>query len=351
MASAFPVLAMAYIVARLGVRATDVIDLSFREGLWSVYIPVGKTQDDEDRQLDFEQYVYKRLTEYYNSFEYAVFSMMAGGTTFIIGYILAQQLQVPEIGDPWVIKKPIWAIVTGSGFFGAYSGSVVLMLRRYGTFNLSPTMFLQVFVVLVAGTSFGCCFSFIFPLGAKSAVLPFVVSFLSAINTSFLSQEVRRQYAQLTGHQLPEDIESDLPEMVQNAEVVEALKRMSINSIRELSFSDPIRLYFNVPQELRTTRAMLDEAVLRANFQNSLAELREVHISCFSQLVLRLEPTFDNGAVNWPRETPRIIDEGGVRDEALLKACRDLISAGVHHVLLGLLISDYRREFFSRRDE
>ena len=346
-ALAFPILAMTYFVARVGVRANDVIALSHREDVWSVYISADKAEDDEDRQLDFEQYVYNRLTEYYNAFEYAIFSVLAGSTTFVLGYILANQLQVPTTTDGlWVVEEPIWAIVTGSGFLGAYSGSVVLMLRRYGTFNLSPTMFLQAFVVLVSGTSFGSCLNLVFPFGTTSAILSFLVSFLSAINISFLSQEVRRQYSQLTGHQLPEDIESDLPEMVRNSDVVEALKRMSINSIRELSFSDPIRLYFNIPQELRTTVAMLDEAVLRANFQICLAELQKVHISCFAQLVLRLGPTFDDGVVIWPETTPHVLDAGGSEDEALLEACRNLISGGVHHVLLGLTISDYRRAFF-----
>ena len=347
MASAFPTLAMTYFVARVGVRATDVIDLSHREDVWSVYISANKAEDDEDRQLDFEQYVYNRLTEYYNAFEYAVFSILAGATTFIIGYILANQLEVPTTDGAWVVEEPKWAIVTGTGFLGAYSGSVVLMLRRYGAFNLSPTMFLQAFVVLVAGTLFASCLNLAFPFGATTALISFLVSFLSAINISFLSQEVRRQYSQLTGHQLPEDITSDLPEMVRNGEVVEALKRMSINSIRELSFSDPIRLYFNIPQELRTTVAMLDEAVLRANFQICLAELQNVHIGCFTQLVLRLEPTFADGTVKWPSQPPHVLDEGGRKDDTLLKACRDLVSAGVHHVLLGLLISGYRREFFS----
>ena len=283
LAFVFPILAVAYNLSRVAVSAKTVVDLSNREGLWRVYIPPSENTDEEDRQLEFRRYIFERLDETYNVVEYAIFSFLAASLTFGLGYILLTQL-VHEPNQSRIFLSdgtPTWATIVGSGFLGAYSGSVVLMLRRYRTSDLRPTTFLQVVVALVAGTLFGAFLTTVYPV-IQLSLLAFAAGFMSAANINFLSQEVRRQYVQLTGARPVDDDSSDLSEVVADAETIEALKRSSVYSIRELAYSDPIRIYFAIPQDLGVVLALIDEAILKTHFATAVSKLQRVHIRSFS---------------------------------------------------------------------
>ena len=349
LAATFPILAGAYSMTRVRMRANDIVSLSYANELWKVYVPKKPNHDEDDRQIEFERFVNARMKEYYSIAEFSLFSGLASCFTFAVAFVLAHQLNAPLSKEllsvkHWEIEGPKWAIMIGVAFLGAYSGSIVLMLRRYRAFDLSPTTFLQSLAALVAGTMFGGSLTLIYPENI-TALVAFLAAFLSAINISFLSNEVRRQYAQITGSSLPNDIPSDLPSIVHNGEIVDALRRMSINSIRELSFSDPIRLFFRIPGEFGGVLSMIDEAVLRTEFRSIFPHLEKLHIRRFTHLVLRIGPTYSNGIVVWPTTVPSIVDKGGTSDAAILATCQDLVAAKTHHVLLGIGIVGYRREF------
>lgn len=338
LAYAFPALAVAYSLTRLRVRHGEIIDMFRPDRLWDVYFP--KSRDPE---IDFENYVGRRVSEHYGLLEFAGFSVLAGAFIFVGAQLIAKQFNMPSQFVTWELSGPDWAKVVGSAFLGSFAGSVLLALQRYRTFDLRPTTFLQIIAALLSGTFVGSFITIAYPWN-QAPLLAFVVSFLAAINIGFMGQLLRRQFAAMTGMKLPKPQETNLREMISNDEAVEALNRMSIFSIGELSKSDPIRLYLNMPQQVWVILAYIDEAILRFYFSEVVPTLEAIHIRRFSQLLLRFHPTFKDEKLQWNDSVAVLENEK--ENKQLLEGVKSIVRGGMHHQLLGLLLHEYRKAYF-----
>ena len=350
MALIFPGLAITYSLVRLRVRQNEITDICRREErLWNVYL--GKrvaNMDRDDVELAFQDYVQKRVNEYYGLWEFSGYSILAAVVTFVAISLIAQQFVIPAHDQPWALDGPTWAVLVGAAFLGSYGGSLAHLLRKYRSFDLRPTAFLQISFMLVTGTLAGSFFTIVYP-EEITGLLAFVVGYLSAIHIEFLSRIFRKTFADLTNINIPDPPDSDLPKMIRNAEAIEGLHGISIYSIRELSEADPIRLYLNIPQELSVIGAMIDEAILRANFPTIVDELIAVHITRFTQLVARLKPQFRKGSTKWT-DDPTVLGDPD-KDKVILDSVKSLFDNGTYHFTLGLLILRYRNAYYDYRGE
>ena len=342
----FPGLAITYSLVRLRVRQNEILGVCQREeNIWDVYL--GKRirgMEEDDIALAFEDYVQKRVNEYYGLWEFSGYSILAGVITLVATILIAQQFIIPGPTEPWALAGPTWAVLVGAAFLGSYAGSLAFLLRKYRSFDLRPTAFLQISVMLIAGTLSGSFITILWPEDFVGFVA-FAVGYLSAINIEFLSRLLREQFARVTRIKIPEPQESDLPQMIQNPEAIEGLHGISIYSIRELSEADPIRLYLNIPQELSIISAMIDEAILRTNYPSIIAELRDVHITRFTHLVARLKPQFRRGNTQWTNE-PNVLGDAG-KDAIILESVKSLFDIGTYHFTMGLLIFRFRKAYYN----
>jgi hypothetical protein len=342
----FPGLAVTYSLVRLRVRQNEILEICRREKyVWNVYLG-DKVLDmeDEDVDLQFQDYVQKRVDQYYGNWEFCGYSLLAAVVTFLMTLLIAQQFDIPKDSNAaWALDGSTWAMLVGAAFLGSYAGCLAILLRRYRNFDLRPTAFIQIAFMLIAGTLAGSFCSLIYP-AKVTGLLSFTVGYLSAINIEFLSLLLREQFAKLTKIELAKPKPSDLPEMIKNPEVIESLHGISIYSIKELSEADPLRLYLNIPQELSTIVAMIDEAILRANFPTIIKRLNKVHILSFTQLVVRLNPKFERDNTKWV-ETPVVLNDPH-EDNNILEAVKSLVENSYYHFILGIKVNGYRNAYY-----
>ncbi|MCK4817328.1 hypothetical protein KA005_16280, partial [bacterium] len=336
----FPALSITYNVARQRVKLKEVLNLFRQDKLWDVYFP----RTGEEAEYEFEKFLWKRLYAYYNRFESVGFSLLIGAIVFIMYFLLADVLGASSELKSWDFESQKWAALIGSSFLGSYSGSIVLALRRYRTFDLRPTVFLQVAVALIAGTLAGAFITVLYPT-YQLGVLAFIVGFLTAINIRFLSRLMRKFFAKITQVPLPPLVPSDLNSVIKNEEAIESLNRISIFSVRELACTDPIPLYFNMPQQNSAINSMIDQAVLHFHFPHIVHQLERLHIQSFSQLLTRVGMKIENRESKWP-EKVEIIDDGKKEDKQLLEAAKAIVKSGQHHKILGLCLYHYREALF-----
>lgn len=247
------------------------------------------------------------------------------------------------------LQGPEWALLAGAGFLGSLSGAVIFVLRRYRTYSLQPIVFLQTIVALLAGTFAGAFVTTTYLENITgvnfSIALAFVIGFLGAINIDFLSKLMRTTYANLTKTPLPPDVEPDLSKIIMNNDAIESLNTIAISSIRELANADPVRLYLNMPQQIDMINTMVDQAILHFYFANIIGDMENVNIHRFTQLLMQVSPKFSINAIVWP-ETVSIVDSGGAKDMAILKAVKGIVEGRLHHRFIGLLNENYRSVYF-----
>ena len=346
----FPLLSVIYNIARQRVRKKEIMDAYRRDKLWDIYFP----DKGECAEFVFEKHIWKRLAFHYNRFESAGFSLLAGSITFIVYFLLVKQFIVTNSGSQsWNFEGQGWAILVGSAFLGSYAGATVVALRRYRTFDLRPTVFLQISVALIAGTLSGSFITLLYP-HKTLGVLAFIIGFLSAINIRFLSRLMRSTFAKLTGVSYPKDIKSDLDEVIRNTEAIESLNRISLYSVRELACADPLPLYFNMPQQINIINVMIDQAILHFYFADVADQLERAHIQRFTQLITRIGISFekvnDKIKSEWPADVS-ILDAGGEKDKLLLEGVKSVVSSGHHHQMLGICHHYYREAHFKCGNE
>lgn len=338
----FPLLAVMYNVARLRVRQNEIIDTYRHDELWRVYFR------GRDADLEFEDFLQNRLAEHYSVMEFTGFSLLAASLTFVGLRLLAVQFQMPaDALTAWDLTGPVWATLAGSSFLGSYSGGIVVLLRRYRQFDLRPPAFLQVAVVLIAGTASGAFISLVYPASQLGA-LAFVIGFLAAINVRFLASLMRTQFAKLTGTNVPPPIATDLSPVVQNSEAIESLHRQSIFSIQELANADPIRLYFTMPQQIEVLHGMIDRALLWFYFRGMGPELNQVGVQRFTQLLVASVAEFD---LDHPRMRDPKLFADPAKNALLRRSIDGILRTGVHHRVLGLLLHPYRDACFPANHE
>ena len=345
----FPLIAITYSLTRLRVRQNEIIFMTNRERLWRIYIHDAMAHDksDEELDLDFRDYVQEKVQEYYGLWEYAGFSLLSGVIAFLFLLLIGRQFVIPDADAQWELLGPSWAVLVGFAFLGSYSGCLIQLLRRYRAFDLRPTTFLQVAIMLVAGTLAGAVVAVVYPQN-ELGILAFVIGFLCAINAAFLSQLMRTQFAKLTGTPLPELVPTNLHEIIGNSDAIEGLQKISVNSIKELSECDPMKVYLNIPQEISVILAWIDEAILRVNFAYVLDQLHPIGVYNFTQLLFRIDPEFSPATgTTWPPLAfVDIIDAGGSVDKNIYKSCKGILNAGTYHYVLGMRHYQYRGAFF-----
>lgn len=348
----FPILAVSFILSSINVRFDEIVERFTEDRLWVVY--AGTT--DEDGEYIFTRFLRRRINDYYDLKEFILFSLLAGALTFILFLIITNQLVVDRPaafthGRLIDLQGPEWALLAGAGFLGSLSGAVVFVLRRYRTYNLQPIVFLQTIVALLAGTFAGAFVTVTYfdkLTGFNiSIALAFVIGFLGAINIDFLSKLMRSTFARITNTPLPPEIPPDLSNIVKNNDAIESLNSIAISSIRELANADPVRLYLNMPQQIEMINTMVDQAILHFYFSTIIAELEQVNIQRFTQLLMAVSPQFSVHTIEWP-VTVSIIDGGGSKDMAILKAVKGIVDGRLHHRFLGLLNEKYRSVFFEQ---
>jgi hypothetical protein len=136
--------------------------------------------------------------------------------------------------------------------------------------------------------------------------------------------------------------------VLKNTEAIESLNSLSIYSVQELANIDPVRLYLNMPQQIDMINNMLDQAILHYYFEDAIPKLNKLHIRRFSQLLLAVRPTFSSGYITWPDKIS-LIDNGGHDDQSIVNAVMGIVDGQVHHLLLSLLLDEYRTTFFQQR--
>jgi hypothetical protein len=340
----FPLVATTYVFARVRVRQLEILD-AFREtNLFHLYVKE-KGESIDQAEIDFYKFLSQRVSERTSLFEYWLFSIACFLLVFLVSHFLLSTygLSVSEsLAGPNTPAGKNFQLYLGAaagGFLGALSGSMLVVLRRYWTFDLQPTVFLQAIVVLVAVTLVCTLLSSLYT-GEIMAVAALSIGFVSAINVEFLSRLMRRTFARITKVQLPAPIPSNLDEVVRNQEAIESLNAASIFSVGELANADPIRLYLAMPQQTSVINALIDQAILHYYFADKVEQLRLHGVVRFSQLLSVLDIRSRDGEVTLSDDVALL---GGKEHEEreLVRNAAAIVKSGVHHRVLSILLDGY----------
>lgn len=346
----FPGSAFLYAIFNLRVRFNEIQDVAQRNQFYFVYFP---GLDEPSSQREFFRFLRVRFAEYYNVLELAAFSLVAGMLAFLGEFFLVVQFSIPPhpfgpaaIELPDVVPK--WVLVTGASFAGAFAGAVVLVFKRYRTFDIYPSTYLQVSVGLIVGTLAGALLVALWP-ATYTAFLAFAAAFLTVTNINFLPRLLRQEFARLTGATLPPEIPTDLGRVLRNSEAIESLTSVSLFSVAEFAKTEPVRLYLTMAQPIGVINGWVDEALIHYYFETQVDALRKVHIHRFTQLVELLAAEFRKGGIDWRPAAPgakrRITGDPAV-DADIEATVKIVVTSRVHHRLLGLLSENYRRAHF-----
>ena len=340
----FPGSAFLYMIFNLRVRSKEIEDVSQRNQFYFVYF---RDEPKEESERLFSRFLRRRFGEYYNLIELAVFSLVAGGIAFLAAFFLAIQFLPINARDikPIILPEvvPLWVVAVGSSFLGALSGSYVLIYKRYRTFDIYPSTYLQAGVSLLVGTVAGCFLMALWPT-TQTTFVGFSAGFLTAININFLPRLLREQFAKLTGAKLPPDIETDLNRVLQNPEAIESLNNVSLFSVAEFVKTEPIRLYLNMPQPIGVINGWMDEALLHYYFPTRIDRLRQAHVQRFTQLMELVVEQFRPRGILWRQQVT--ITGDNTADAEIMTTVKTVVDSQVHHRPLGLLSDRYRKAFF-----
>jgi hypothetical protein len=341
-----PCLAIVYVIARLRVRRKEIICAFKPNELWRVYYDCKGGGGAEFR---FEKYLWSRLSVYYNIFELGVFSLFAGGLTFIFFFMLSREFGGSLLLNRWVFSEKNWLIIIGTAFLGSFCGGIVVALRRYRTFDLRPTVFLQITAALIVGTFAGSVFVSYYPK-EQMGILAFTVGYLTAINIRFLSRLFNNLFARLTNFPTTDRIDHDLEKVILNTEAIESLNRICIFSVKELASADPVQLYFNMPQQIEVINSMIDQALLYYYFEKNIEALYRVNIKGFCQLVSRLGFIFESEGRVTGGEEVLFLEDGERQSLEISTAAKAVLKSALHHRFLGIMLFEYREAFFRSPD-
>ena len=341
----FPATASAYLMYNLGMRLDEIQDAVQRRELYCIYFP--KAGKDDAEQL-FARFLMHRFREFYNPWEFASFSILAGCAGFLSLFLLGKQLGLPAFEAPFeVLPIPTdrvgdWVLLVSAGFLGATSGALVMIYRKYRAFDVYPSTYLHATIALVLGTLAAGFLST--TLGfAQVRFVAFAIGFLTALNVNFLSDLIvdRSKIAGLpAGSQVP----SDLAEIVQNGDAIKSLQDLSLCSVSELVKSEPIILYLNLPQPIGVINGWIDEGLLHYYFRPQLARLRDANIRRFTQLVQMLVERFEARGAVW-RDATSLTGDGAL-DGSIVAAVRSVVDGRLHHTVLAILWEKYRTDYF-----
>jgi hypothetical protein len=294
-----------------------------------------------------------RFRESCQPWELAAFSMVAALIAFVAGTLVFWNAF-------WVdySKSSIGAFFETPGadrlnmfaaFGGALAGGCIFVLRKFRSFDVYPSTYLQAIVGFISGTLGGTFIGAIYPKDYLT-FLAFAVGFLTSTNVSFLGGLLRRQTATVTGMTLPEEMPGDLQNVIQNSDAIETLHNMSIYSIAELVNIDPLIIYLSMPQSISVINGWIDEGLVFYYFgPDTTTLLAKAGVKRYTQLVeLAIKEWPKSGsdvdAIVWNTEISSL--KGSPLAESVLDQVSSLLKTRIHNRLLGILFDRYRDTFF-----
>jgi hypothetical protein len=342
----FPVTAMLFVFFNVVARREQVEDAAKRASLAQVYFP-----GSADHTELFERLLNLRFRESCNGAELVLFSLVTGAIAFLTLYFFLLSVAHTEALPPEFHAPSNELQMVIAGFFGAYSGSLVTILRKYRTLDVYPSTYFQAVVGLLVGIFVGLFLQTLFGGGIWSLSLVFAVGFVTAANINLLGGLLRRWMAKQTGFVIPEPNEGDLKEVIDNSEAIESLHNMSLYSITELINAEPLLVYLNLPQHIGVINGWIDEALVRYHFLPDYEAIRKAELRCFTELIA--------AAINWPPLscTPTLPGELTINDNAsitgdpeldkrLTARVKSILYTANHHRLLAILSRQYRQACF-----
>lgn len=340
----FPLSAIIFVLFNVVARREQVEDAANRADLPIIYFPESGSSDG-----DFAQLLASRFRESCNGLELALLALIAGAVAFVSLYFFLENM-APAAAPPTLLRAPgIDLQMIMAGFFGAYAGALVTILRRYRTLDIYPSTYMQATIAMLLGIMIGTFLRTVFGTWALSIV--FAISFVTAGNVNLLGGFLRGWLAKQTGFVVPEPIEGDLQKVIKNSEAIESLHNMSIYSLAELITAEPLLVYLNLPQSISVINGWIDEALLQDHFETDFALLEAQSVRRFTELL--------SGVVKWPATRDKLMSLSDIQmndsfavtsdkdaNERIRLRMNNVLRSGIHHRLLAILSREYRETFF-----
>jgi hypothetical protein len=347
----FPLTSSLYLVFDLRLRRNQIQQAADLSHLEFVYFP-----GSESAHRQFLRMLRVRFREACQPWELAVFSLVAALIAFVGGFLVFWNAFYPDYSHS---STGLLRLTTDPGsadrlymfaaFSGALAGGCIFILRKFRSFDVYPSTYLQAIVGFISGTLGGTFIGAIYPKDSLT-FLAFAIGFLTSTNVSFLGSLLRRQTALITGTSLPEEIPGDLKDVIQNGDAIETLHNMSLYSIAELVKAEPLIIYLSMPQNISVINGWIDEGLVLYYFgPENTAQLAKAGLRRFTQLVeLAVKEWPESGsdvdAIVWNTEIVSLKDSP--LEQLLLNQISPLIKARTHNRLLGVLFDRYRDTFF-----
>ena len=301
--------------------------------------------DEPDPQRDFRHFLNLKFRQSCNPWELTCFGIAAGVIAFMVQYFPVHEAGVtPAAADISKLPASYWIVL--SGFFGAFSGALVLILKKHRTLDIYPTTYFQASIALILGPLVGGFLSTKYmtatAVGGLITATSFGLGFITATNVNFLGSLLRRQVAAATGVSLPQPTQGDLDTLIYNSEAVESLNNMSCFSVAEFVSMEPVILYLSMPQPINCLDEWLDQGLLVHYFRPHLNELERVDIKRFTQLMeyvvanfpVRQTPQATIAAIAW-RQGAFQITGNTTADRIIARATQAIGNSEIHHRLFG----------------
>lgn len=337
----FPVTAMLYLMANLRTRIDEIQDAALRYELHCVYFHQFEKPAAERK---FRRYLLRRFSEYYNPWELAGFSFVAATIVFATEVLLVNQLGIDPTKRFDPTQMDTWSVLLTAGFFGALCGALLLIVKKYRSFDIYPSTYLHAAVALIIGTVAGAALSSILA-NEHVAFAIFAVGFFTATHMTFFGEFLRVRIANVAGINLPPSIATDLDRVVRNSDAIESLNALSLNSVGEFVKAEPFVLYLNLPQPIGVINGWLDEGLLHYYLANRIDALREANVTRFTQLIELAASHMEASSITW-NDGSAVITGNPDLDAHLLLTVKSVVESKLHHRQLGIIWEKYRCTFF-----
>jgi hypothetical protein len=342
-----PLTSTFYLLFDLRLRRNQIEDAAQRGQIQFVYFANSQTA-----LRDFSYLLRQRFRETCQPWELVAFSTIAGIIAFIGSLLVFYNAfeAIPQKQYYGLIDQSGGSrVFIFAGFAGSLAGAYVYIFNKFRTFDIYPSTYLQASIGFISGSLGAVFIGNIYDTKILGFIV-FAIGFLTAVNVSFPSGLLRREFARLTGVKLPDDVAGDLDMIIQNAGAIESLHNIAVYSVGELVKADPLTIYLSLPAPLGVINGWLDEGLILYYFgRDNLDLLAKVGVKRFTQLLeLAVEqwPATGTGIdkIKWKTKITLLgeeISEPMVREEV-----HCIIESRIHNRLLGILHDRYRESVF-----
>jgi len=255
-----PIISVAYLRLRVGVRRTQLVNLFTLEGILQRYLAVRGRPPQQQRDESADQYRARLKTEFdrvfrlefgqeYSLRHYVVPIIMASLVTAgAMAFLVAKAFGIPLRTDT---PAPVFYAVLGAVFW-----SIWVVTRGYTETDLTPATFYWVVFRYILAVAYGSLAGEIFTpslasLGAfVAATLPFGES------VRLLRSRVGSQWTPAEGHPKLDKIQG------LDSSTIERLEELGVHTTQELAFSDPLNLLLRSNFSPKVLIDWMDQAFL-----------------------------------------------------------------------------------------